>query len=207
MHLGRTGCTAEPWRCAALSYKLHFYLLLTENTNNVTSMLHCKVNTSCKDTNHATSCIGKLPRELPRVLLARLRLVDKPNEDHPLVQTHVNQPSKGANCETSKQTHVQPLLQYITEATEAPISESGKALGHTQFHCADAFHLTLRVEGLDAVKHHARRTFLGQVVRTCHDEHQVDASACCIHDEPSILVSGICTAVSAFKLTLTRPRL
>ena len=124
-----------------------------------------------------------------------------------MAQTHVNQPSKSASCETSKQTHAQPLLQYITEATEAPIFESGKALGHTQFHCADAFHLTLRVEGLDAVKHHARRTFLGQVVRTCHDEHQVDTSACCIHDERSILVSGTCTAVSAFKLTLTRPRL
>ena len=27
----------------------------------------------------------------------------------------------------------------------------------------------------------------------------VDASACCIHDEPSILASGICTAFSAFK--------
>ena len=76
MHLGRTGCTADPWRCAALSYKLHFYLLLTENTNNVTPMLHCKVSTSCKDTQHATSCIGKLPRDLPRVLLERLRLVD-----------------------------------------------------------------------------------------------------------------------------------
>ena len=30
MHFGRTGCTADPWRCAALSYKLHFYLPLTE---------------------------------------------------------------------------------------------------------------------------------------------------------------------------------
>ena len=30
MHFGRTGCTADPWRCAALSYKLHSYLLLTE---------------------------------------------------------------------------------------------------------------------------------------------------------------------------------
>ena len=49
--------------------------------------------------------------------------------------------------------------------------------------------------------------FYGQVVRTFHDEQQVDASACCIHDEPSILVFGIGTAVSAFKLTLTRPRL
>ena len=172
-----------------------------------TPTLHCKVNTSCKETNHATSHIGELPRELPRLSLERLRLVDQPNEDHPLAQTHVNQPSKSASCETSKQTHAQLLLQYITEATEAPILESGKALGHTQFHCANAFHLTLRVEGLDAVKHHARSTFHGQVVRTCHDEHQVDASACCIHDEPSILVSGICTAVSAFKLTLTRPRL
>ena len=45
MHFGRTGCTADPWRCAALSYKLHFHLLLTEKTNNVTPMLHCKVNT------------------------------------------------------------------------------------------------------------------------------------------------------------------
>ena len=119
----------------------------------------------------------------------------------------MNQLSKSASCETSKQTHAQPLLQYITEAIEASTFESGKALEHTQFHCADAFHLTLRMEGLDAVKHHARRTFLGQVVRTCHDEHQVDASACCIHDESSILVSGSCTAVSAFKLTLTRARL
>ena len=34
-----------------------------------------------------------------------------------------------------------------------------KLLGHTQPHCADASHLTLRVEGLDAVKHHARSTF------------------------------------------------
>ena len=102
MHLGRTGCSADLWRCAAWSYKLHFHLLLTEKTNNVTPMLHCKVNTSCKDINHATSCIGKLPRELPRVLLERLRLVDKPNEDHPLAQIHVNQPSKSASCETSK---------------------------------------------------------------------------------------------------------
>ena len=39
MHFGRTGCTADPWRCAALSYKLHFHLLLTEKTNNVTPML------------------------------------------------------------------------------------------------------------------------------------------------------------------------
>ena len=30
MQLGRTGCTADPWRRAALSYKLHCYLLLTE---------------------------------------------------------------------------------------------------------------------------------------------------------------------------------
>ena len=139
MHLGRTDGTADSWRCAALSYKLHFHLLRTEKTNNVTPMLHFKVNTSCKDINHATSCIGKLPRELPRVLLERLRLVDKRNEDHPLAQTHMNQPLKSASCETSKQTYVQPLLQYITEASEAPTFESGKALGHTQFHCADAF--------------------------------------------------------------------
>ena len=76
MHFGRIGCTADPWRCAALSYKLHLYLPLTENTNNVTPMLHYNVNTNCKDTNHAMSCIGKLPRELLRVLLERLRLVD-----------------------------------------------------------------------------------------------------------------------------------
>ena len=119
----------------------------------------------------------------------------------------MNQLSKSASCDASKQIHAQPLLQYITEGTEAPIFESGKVLRHTQFHCADAFHLTLRVEGLDAVKHHARSTFYGQVVRTCHDEQQVDASACCIHDERSILVSGICTADSVFKPTLTRPRL
>ena len=83
MHFGRTGSTADPWRCAALSYQLHFHLLLTEKTNNMTPMLHCKVNTSCKDTNHATSCIGELPRELPRGSLERLRLVDQPNEGHP----------------------------------------------------------------------------------------------------------------------------
>ena len=110
----------------------------------------------------------------------------------------MNQPSKSASCEISKQTRAQPFLQYITEATEAPIFESGKA---------HAFHLTLRVEGLDAVKHYARSTSHGQVVRTRHDVQQVDASACCIHDESSILVSGTCTAVSAFKLTLTRARL
>ena len=86
-------------------------------------------------------------------------------------------------------------------------SSKVETLGHTQFHCADAFHLTLRVEGLDAVKHYARSTSHGQVVRTRHDEQQVDASACCIHDESSILVSGTCTAVSANKQTLTRARL
>ena len=168
MHFGRTGCIADPRRCAALRYKLHFYVLLTENTKIVTSMLHCKVNTNYKNTNHATSCIGKLLRELPRVLLERLRLVGKPNEDHPLAQTHVNQPSKSASCETSKQTHAQLLLQYITEVIEAPIFESGKALGHTQFPLCGRFPFdTPRGGGLDAVKHHARRTFLGQLVRTC----------------------------------------
>ena len=30
MHLGRTGCTADPWHCAALSDKSHSYVLLTE---------------------------------------------------------------------------------------------------------------------------------------------------------------------------------
>ena len=182
MHTGRTGWTADPWRCAALSYKLHFQLLLTEKTNNVTPMLHCKVNTSCKDRNHSTSCIGELPREAPRVILERLRIVEQLNEDHPLAQTHVNQPLQSASCEISKQTRAQSFLQYITEATEAPIFESGQVLGYTQFHCADAFHLTLRVEGLDAVKHYARSTSHGQVVRTRHDVQQVDASACCIHD-------------------------
>ena len=44
-------------------------------------------------------------------------------------QTHVNQPSKSASRETSRQTHAQPLFQYITEATEAPIFESGKSFG------------------------------------------------------------------------------
>ena len=95
---------ADPWRCAALSYKLHFHLLLTEKTNNVTPMLHCKVNT-------------KLQRY-------KLR-----NELHRGVQTHVNQPSKSASCETSKQTHAEPLLQYITEATEAPIFRKWKSSG------------------------------------------------------------------------------
>ena len=111
--------------------------------------------------NHATRCIGKLPRELPRVLLERLRRVDKPNEDHPLAQTHVNQPSKSASCETSKQTYVQPLLQYITEASEAPTFESGEKSGAHAIPLCGRFHLTLRVEGLDAVKHHARSTLLG----------------------------------------------
>ena len=82
--------------------------------------MHCKVNTSCKETKDATSYIGELPRELPRVSLEQLRLVEL-NEDHPL--------SKSASCETSKQTDAQPLLQYITEATEAPILESGKGSG------------------------------------------------------------------------------
>ena len=173
---------ADPWRCAALSYKLHFHLLLTKKTKH-------------RDADAVLQGQHELQRYKTR------------NELHRGVQTHVNQPSKSASCETSKQTHAQPLLPYITEATEAPFffSESGKTLGHTQFHCADAFHLTLRVEGLDAVKHHARRTFHGQVVRTCPDEYQVDASACCIHDELSIFVSGVCTAVSASKPTLTCP--
>ena len=122
-------------------------------------------------------------------------------------QTHVNQPSKSASRETSRQTHAQPLFQHITEATEAPILESGKALGHTQPHCADAFHLTLRVEGLDAVKHHARSTFHGQVVRTRHDEHQVDASACCMHEEPSIPSLASARPSVRPSHTLTRPRL
>ena len=32
MYSGRTGCIAGLWRCAALSYQLHFHLLLTEKT-------------------------------------------------------------------------------------------------------------------------------------------------------------------------------
>ena len=95
------------------------------------------------------------------------------------------------------------FLQFITEATEAQILESGKSSGAHETPLWDAYHLTLRVQGLDAVKHHARSNSHGQVVRTRHDEHQVEGSsllknrakpliafACCNHDEPSILVFG-----------------
>ena len=113
---------------------------------------------------------------------------------------------ESASRETSRQTHVQPLF---STSLRPPKLRSSKVetLGHTQFHCADASHLTLRVEGLDAVKHHARSTFHGQVVRTRHDEHQVDASACCIHDEPSIPSLASARPSVRSSHTLTRPRL
>ena len=41
-HFGRTGCTTDFRRCAALSYQLHFHLLLTEKTNNVTTPNCCR---------------------------------------------------------------------------------------------------------------------------------------------------------------------
>ena len=75
------------------------------------------------------------------------------------VHPHIEIRRHGINTSMPKTTEANPQsqLSFITEATGAPIFENGKTLGHTQCHCADAFHLTLRVEGLDAVKHHARR--------------------------------------------------
>ena len=114
--------------------------------------------------------------------------------------------------------------RYFSSSLRPPKLRSSKvekALEHTHPHCADAYHLTLRVQGLDAVKHHARNNDHGQVVRTRHDQHQVEgpsffknrakslsASACCIHDETSILVFRTSARPSVRSThTLTRPRL
>ena len=53
-------------------------------------------------------------------------------------------------------------------------------------------------------KHLPFQNVEGENQRETSDLHK---RTCCIHDEPSILVPGMCTAVSAYKLTLTRPRL
>ena len=96
------------------------------------------------------------------------------------VHPHIEIRRLGINTSIPKRLKpTQSQLPFLIEATGAPIFESGQALGHTPFHCADVFHLTLCVEGLDAVKHYARSTTHGQVVRIRHDEQQVDASACC----------------------------
>ena len=52
-------------------------------------------------------------------------------------------------------------VEFLSQLVDTVILDSDrreweKVVGYTQPHCADANHLTLLVQGLDAVKHHAR---------------------------------------------------
>ena len=51
MHFRQDWLYADPWRCAALSYKLHFHLLLTKKTKQRDADAALQGQHSCKDTN------------------------------------------------------------------------------------------------------------------------------------------------------------
>ena len=91
----------------------------------------------------------RLPWSGSASLINRTKAIRRPNSREPAFEKY--KPS-----DFQADPRPQPLLQFVTEATEALILESGKSSGAHA--CADAYHLTLRVQGLDAVKHHAGAT-------------------------------------------------
>ena len=110
----------------------------------------------------------------------------------------MGQGSVGKACFMSITAHID-----IHVCSTFTFLESEEALGFTPCHCADASHLTYRVQGLDPVKCHAKSHSHRQVIRSRHDEHQVEgpsflknranplsASARRKHDEPRIHVNG-----------------
>ena len=103
-----------------------------------------------------------LPASEPLADTVVLELVDDVIDRHEghvdNIHPHIEIRRHGINTSTPKRPKPFHSRNFRSSLRPPKLRSSKveKALGHTQPHCADAYPLTLRVQCLDAVKHHAR---------------------------------------------------